>query len=55
MDKEDRATFLELFDMALLALDDEDLTIEEQTEIRERWVGLMKKLLKPQETASGAS
>jgi hypothetical protein len=45
MDKEDRATFLELFDMALNSLDNEDLTFDEQTEIRERWIQLMKKLL----------
>lgn len=55
MDKEDRTTFLEMFDMALQSLDSEDLTIDEQTEIRERWIGLMKRLLKPQEIASGAS
>ncbi len=54
MDKHDRAVFLEMMDCALQSLDDENLTIEEQTEIRERWIQLMKKLLKPQESLSGS-
>lgn len=55
MDKYDKQVFLEMMDAALNSLSDEDLSIEEQEEIRERWINLMRRLLKPQETVSGAS